>query len=150
MPEYLFVYGTLMSTAAHPMGARLAKEAVNLGPATIAGRLYDFGKWPGLRDCHDTRSIVHGEVYALNDATRSLDWLDAYEGIHPAAPTLTEYVRARRTVQLCDGRELTAWVYLYQWDVRAGRPLPEGRWRPAPTAVRSSPASEPALHRAAV
>jgi len=149
MPEYLFVYGTLMSTAAHPMGARLAREAVNLGPATIAGRLYDLGKWPGLRDCDDARSIVHGEVYALNDASRSLDWLDAYEGIHPAAPPLTEYVRARRTVRLSDGRELTAWVYLYQWDVRSGRPLPEGRWRPAPTAARLSP-SDPGLHLAAV
>jgi gamma-glutamylcyclotransferase (GGCT)/AIG2-like uncharacterized protein YtfP len=148
MSEYLFVYGTLMSTAEHPMGARLAREAINLGPATTSGRLYDLGKWPGLRDCTDPAAVVHGEVYALSDAAHSFEWLDAYEGIHPSAPPLTEYVRARRPVWLCDGQELTAWVYLYQWDVVRGRPLPEGRWRPAASAPRTGAAREPALQHA--
>jgi gamma-glutamylcyclotransferase (GGCT)/AIG2-like uncharacterized protein YtfP len=150
MSEYLFVYGTLMSTADHPMGARLAGEAVSLGTATTFGRLYDLGKWPGLRDCDESQSIVHGEVYALNDPVRSFGWLDEYEGIHPSAPPLSEYVRTRRRVRLADGRELTAWVYLYQWDVRCGRPLPEGRWRPAarPQAA-SANTREPALQLAA-
>jgi gamma-glutamylcyclotransferase (GGCT)/AIG2-like uncharacterized protein YtfP len=160
MSEHLFVYGTLMSAAGYPMGARLAREATSLGPATISGRLYDLGKWPGLRDSDDPQAIVHGEVYALSDMAQSFGWLDVYEGIHPDAPPLTEYVRARRPVRLCDGRELAAWVYLYQWDVMRGQPVPEGRWRPSlpacavPGEAQVAPArpgfaQEPALQHAA-
>ena len=150
MSEHLFVYGTLMSTAEHPMGARLAREAVSLGPATISGRLYDLGKWPGLRDSADPQTIVHGEVYALGDAAQSFGWLDVYEGIHPTAPPLTEYVRARRAVWLCGGRELTAWVYLYQWDVMRGRYVPEGRWRPSPGEAQVAPARSPSVREPAL
>jgi len=132
MSEFLFVYGTLMSTVGHPMGARLAKEAVYLSSATIRGRLYDLGKWPGLLDSDSPHAIVHGEVFVLSRPVATFDWLDAYEGIHPSAPALTEYVRARRMVRLQDGREVIAWVYLYQWDVMPARAVPDGRWRPRP------------------
>ena len=40
MSQHLFVYGSLMTALAHPMGDRLRKEARLLGPGGIAGRLY--------------------------------------------------------------------------------------------------------------
>ena len=40
MNPHLFVYGSLMSAAAHAMGERLRREARLVGEATIQGRLH--------------------------------------------------------------------------------------------------------------
>lgn len=128
MNTHLFVYGTLMSTARHPMGARLLREARLVGAATIAGRLYRLGWYPGLVEAADG-AIVHGEVFALADPAMSLAWLDAYEGLQPEDPGNDEYKRLERTVQLASGEELTAWVYLYQRDVSGLTAIADGRWR---------------------
>ena len=130
MTQYLFVYGTLMSASGHPMGVRLAREAWHLGPASMPGRLYDLGKWPGLVDSALPGDRVHGEVYALPSPEDSFRWLDAYEGIAPGI-AVSEYARVQRRVTLEGGLEVNAWIYLYQWDLEQARPLPEGRWRPS-------------------
>lgn len=104
---YLFVYGTLMSTATGFLGqtqrARLKGESEPVGPATVGGRLYDLGRYPGLVVTSPAsaagrpagvqsvsgafsgagaRDVVFGEVVKLIDARRSLRWLDAYEGVY--------------------------------------------------------------------
>ena len=48
MRPLLFVYGSLLSRVRHPMGTRLRGEARLLGQATIQGRLYSLGRYPGL------------------------------------------------------------------------------------------------------
>jgi gamma-glutamylcyclotransferase (GGCT)/AIG2-like uncharacterized protein YtfP len=85
---------------------------------------------------------VHGEVYTLEHPAATFAWLDVYEGIHPQAPPLTEYLRTRRCVRLDDGREIVAWVYLYQWDLMWAPAVPDGRWRAKP-AAHHVPAVEP-------
>ena len=49
MTDHLFVYGSLMSALAHPMGDQLRLEASLVGPARIAGRLHRVSWYPGLR-----------------------------------------------------------------------------------------------------
>ena len=44
----LFVYGTLRDDPAHDMFHVLAANAELIGEATVAGRLYDLGEYPGL------------------------------------------------------------------------------------------------------
>ncbi len=83
MNPHLFVYGTLLSTAGHPMGDRLRREARLIGEASIEGQLFSLGKYPGLVEAAGSGARVHGEVYALNAPAASLAWLDAYEGIVP-------------------------------------------------------------------
>ena len=130
MTPYLFVYGTLMSSATAALGqaqrARLLREGRSLGPATAAGRLYDFGRYPGLAESSGAGDIVHGEVYVLNDAAKSLPWLDAYEDIAPDRPG--QYVRVERSVRLATGETLTAWMYLLQRGAAHARRVPSGRW----------------------
>jgi gamma-glutamylcyclotransferase (GGCT)/AIG2-like uncharacterized protein YtfP len=126
MNSRLFVYGTLMSRVSHPMGARLRREARLLGAATIEGRLYSLGSYPGLTEAAEGQYAVHGEVYALN----SLKWLDAYEGIVPAKPDLSPYARVERPVRLASGETCTAWVYLYRRSVRTRPEMPGGVWVP--------------------
>lgn len=127
MNSKLFVYGTLMSTAGHANGARLGAEARSLGPATIPGRLYRVGWYPGLVEATDG-ALVHGEVYELGDPAASLPWLDAYESIDPADIAGSEYERVERPVRLKSGETVTAWVYLYRRDVSGLELMPDGRW----------------------
>jgi gamma-glutamylcyclotransferase (GGCT)/AIG2-like uncharacterized protein YtfP len=128
MNPHLFVYGTLLSGAQHPMGARLGRESRLLGEAFIAGcRLYSLGRYPGLVETAGAGGLVYGEVYALNNPTVSLKWLDAYERISPDNAN-NDYERCERVVSLASGEELRAWVYLYRASVRGLPQLPGGRW----------------------
>jgi gamma-glutamylcyclotransferase (GGCT)/AIG2-like uncharacterized protein YtfP len=132
MNPNLFVYGTLLSVAGHPMGQRLSSEARLVGAASIAGRLYRLGWYPGLVEANASAgaggALVHGEVYALDDPARSLVWLDAYESIVPGDEANSEYARVERAVRLASGQEATAWVYLFQRDVAGLEFVADGRW----------------------
>jgi gamma-glutamylcyclotransferase (GGCT)/AIG2-like uncharacterized protein YtfP len=132
MNRLLFVYGTLVTSHGHPQGNRLRAEALLLGPATIAGRLYRVSWYPGLRPPIAPSDIVHGEVYELNDPVFALAWLDEYEGItqgsSSAAPT-ADYTREERTVAMADGLPRLAMVYLYQRPQTTDVHIPDGRWR---------------------
>lgn len=131
MNPHLFVYGTLLSTAGHPKGARLQREASLIGAASIPGRLYRIKHYPGLVEGADPNELVHGEVHALNNPVSALTWLDAYEGIVPGAHDRNEYERVERPVRLASGEQVTVWVYLYRKSVAGFRLIPDGRWPPS-------------------
>ncbi|HXE69495.1 MAG TPA: gamma-glutamylcyclotransferase family protein [Hyphomicrobiaceae bacterium] len=122
----LFVYGTLMSAAGHPMAARLAREATLLGPASIQGRLYRIAWYPGVVDTPNAEERVHGELYALTDPVTSFAWLDAYEGL--AGHGDSEYARLERPARPLATADVMAWVYLYQREPDARRLIADGRW----------------------
>lgn len=127
MLRHLFVYGTLLSGAGHPMGARLGREGSLVGPALIEGRLYDLGLYPALVEAGAGGGVVYGEVYALTAPVTSLRWLDAYEGIVPGRAQC-EYERVERSVRLEAGGEVRAWVYLYRASIKGARIIDSGRW----------------------
>ncbi len=128
MNPRLFVYGTLLSDAGHPNGARLGREARLVGAATMrGGRLYSLGRYPGLVETAEPVGLVHGEVYALNNPATSLKWLDAYERIVPGSDQ-NDYERVERPVDLATGGTITAWVYLFRKDVRRFQAIVGGRW----------------------
>jgi gamma-glutamylcyclotransferase (GGCT)/AIG2-like uncharacterized protein YtfP len=128
MNPHLFVYGSLMSSAGHPMGERLRREARLIGKATIQARLYRISWYPGAVASGDPDEHVHGEVYALENPDRGLAWLDAYEGIRPGNRDENEYERAERPARLARGEEIAAWVYLYRKDAAGLSAVPGGRW----------------------
>ena len=127
MNSKLFVYGTLLSAARHPMGAKLAREARLIGPASIQGLLYRIGSYPGVIDAPNRQARVHGELYALADPVASLAWLDAYEGITGGSHG-DEYARVERQARLRADGEVTAWVYLYQGEPASLGLIADGRW----------------------
>jgi gamma-glutamylcyclotransferase (GGCT)/AIG2-like uncharacterized protein YtfP len=130
MNPNLFVYGTLLSTAGHPNGERLQREARLLGAASLEGQLFDLGRYPGLVEAPGAGSRVHGEVYALDGPATSLEWLDAYEGIVPGNHGGNDYARVERRARLASGEDIPAWVYVYLRPVPAARLIPGGRWVP--------------------
>jgi gamma-glutamylcyclotransferase (GGCT)/AIG2-like uncharacterized protein YtfP len=110
--RFLFVYGTLKRRSRHPMAKRLAESASFVGEATIPGRLYNLGRFPGLKEPRTVEDRVHGDLYDLGDnADAVLREMDAYENAESPPPT--PYQRERATVRLADGRELLVWVYWY-------------------------------------
>ncbi len=132
MNRLLVVYGTLVTSHAHPQGNRLRAEALFLGAATIAGRLFRISWYPGLRPPERSTDIVHGEVYDLNDPANTLAWLDEYEGISQGGSSAAAgdaYTREERTVIMADGTPRHAFVYLYHRPRTSDVLIPDGRWR---------------------
>lgn len=68
--KLLFVYGSLLRGSRHPMARRLALESRKLGPATVTGRLYDLGFYPGAVPSANPQELVHGELLMLYSRTK--------------------------------------------------------------------------------
>jgi gamma-glutamylcyclotransferase (GGCT)/AIG2-like uncharacterized protein YtfP len=127
MSNYLFVYGTLRRRSRHPMAQRLAGSARHVGAAKIAGRLYDLGRFPGLKEPRSPHDWVHGDVYDLGDNSDiTLQEMDAYENAESPPPT--PYQRQLASVLLADGHTITAWVYWYRGDVRQEQFIASGSY----------------------
>ena len=114
MGDLLFVYGTLRKDLKTEMHQMLASNSTYVGQGRIHGQLYDLGNYPGvfLREgCSDT---VLGEVYAVNPEQASRTWevLDHYEGCGPAHPEPHEYRRQKVHVFLKDGNKVDTWAYI--------------------------------------
>jgi gamma-glutamylcyclotransferase (GGCT)/AIG2-like uncharacterized protein YtfP len=127
MSNYLFVYGTLRRRSRHPMARRLADAAQHVAAARIAGRLYDLGRFPGLKEPRSPKDWVQGDVYDLGENSGlTLREMDAYENAESPPPT--PYERERATVLLDDGRELVVWVYWYRGEVREEQWIASGSY----------------------
>lgn len=97
----VFVYGTLRRGGTRAMPT-IFPEATFIDNATVQGRLYDFGDYPGLL-LDDSNSFVVGEVYEVDDEL--LKQLDEFEaGSH--------YLRKQVELAVGEGRR-TGWVYVY-------------------------------------
>jgi len=126
-PHRIFVYGTLRRDPRHEMFHLFAKHARYLGEATVPGRLFDLGDYPGM--LHGESSVrVVGEVYEIvpemwDDIIRQLD---EYEGCSPSDPAPHEYRRDVVNARLEGGQVLSAWAYvLNRWptnmpEIRSG------------------------------
>jgi gamma-glutamylcyclotransferase (GGCT)/AIG2-like uncharacterized protein YtfP len=84
--QHVFVYGTLRAGEANDIDIAAARHDIArprlVGAATVRGRLYDFGSYPGLV-IDGTGGRVQGDVYEIDDALVAV--LDAIEGIAPGS-----------------------------------------------------------------
>ena len=106
MPQHLFVYGTLRPQLAHGEARTLIADLEIVGSATVQGKLYDFGAYPGVK--HE-KGIVFGDLLRLT-STKQLHPLDAYEECNGRSPLFT---RSVITAQSCTGTSIAAWIYLF-------------------------------------
>jgi gamma-glutamylcyclotransferase (GGCT)/AIG2-like uncharacterized protein YtfP len=128
----LFVYGTLRRGSGHPMAAFLAARGTWLGRATVPGRLYDLGPYPGLTAPQTPEERVGGEVHELLDADATLAALDAYEGCSPPGEPPGLYERVLTHAVLDGGETIAVWTYLYRGPLDRARHLPSGDYSPPP------------------
>lgn len=129
-PTHLFVYGTLRSDAGGEMHARLMRGVRFAGRASIAGRMYDAGWHPSAVPSTDPAERVHGELYGMEaeSAEALLAALDEYEGIDPAHPAASPFVRVAVEAAREDGMRTMTWVYLCNEPVDGLRRIPSGDW----------------------
>ena len=118
--DKLFVYGTLMKKANHPMHKVLSRYAKYLGEATACGKLYQIADYPGMVEYPRCKEMVKGELYEILDKKRLFLALDRYEG--------AEYEKRVVSVETKEG-ETNAWVYLYRGAIKNKHPIRGGSWR---------------------
>lgn len=127
MPEFLFVYGTLLNKLDHPLHRILEQHAVFAGRARVTGSLYDLGEYPGLVIHPQNKIRVWGEVYRFGHPHPLLAELDAYEECGPAKMRSGEYRRRRIVARLMPGGgRVEAWTYVYQGSLRGATPIRSG------------------------
>ena len=113
----VFVYGTLRRGGVRAM-PELFPGSEFVGVASVRGRLYDFGEYPGLV-LDGAGGAVAGEVYEVGGET--LKMLDRIE-----APA---YYSRRETEVSLGGEGLKCWVYEPDLSLYPSRtPIESGDW----------------------
>ena len=121
------MYGTLLGGRRPAAIARAAARLAALGPATVRGRLYDLGEYPGLV-LDPAADEVHGTILTVPD-DGVLAALDAYEGFEPGHPDRSLFVRTRVEATLGDGQAHECFVYVYNRDPAGAPRIVDGRYR---------------------
>lgn len=126
--EFIFVYGGLMR--GFDLHHHLAGTTF-VCAATARGKLYAIGTYPGMVEGDGT---VYGELYASDDPAVVLEILDEVEGYDPLDYSdANDYVRVKRNVITADGREVVAWLYLFNRTISGYELIASGDWRTAKT-----------------
>jgi len=123
----LFVYGTLLSGFQNTFRQLLESQSSFLSTATIIGKLYDLGSYPGLILSDSGEDIVHGEVYELNNE-RLIRELDLYENYRSNDPN-SLYLREMAPVRLEDGSSVHAIVYIYNKSIEKAIRIDGGNYK---------------------
>ncbi len=124
-PRAVFVYGTLMrDELRHPMVARHGPRRV--ANASVAGRLLDFGAYPGWVPAE---GCVHGELVELDDPGDVLEELDEVEDFAGYGAPGSLYRRVVVDVRLDTGERELAWTYRYVGPTDFASPIRSGDWR---------------------
>lgn len=108
---HLFVYGTLRTDypQATPYRQMLVQACGEPVPATVPGRLYDLGDYPGLTPAENDAETVHGQLFSLSaDASSLLRDLDLYEDVPGGL-----YDRVVLPATLPDRAQVPAYTYVY-------------------------------------
>jgi gamma-glutamylcyclotransferase (GGCT)/AIG2-like uncharacterized protein YtfP len=130
--DLLFVYGTLLRDAGHPMHQVLLGQSDFVSPGRLQGRLYAVQDYPGAVVSDRPDEWVHGELYAMRDPLTLLKRLDLYEACDVASPQPHEYRREIRPIMLPDDAYRPAWVYLYLRDTARLQAIPSGYYLEPP------------------
>ena len=145
--DHLFVYGTLLTTADHPLGRLLRDKARLVGRGSIRARLYliddpddEANSYPGALPSPDPADRVEGELYEVLDGESLLAALDKFEACSPEWPEPHEFALRSVEVKMETGGDdapvRAAMSYLYTWDVSTALRIPSGRFDAVASTVR--------------
>ena len=126
LPQYLFVYGTLMRSADNRFASLLHRQARFVEQATFQGKLYQAHGFPAAVPSSSADQLVHGEVFRLDRPDVVLPVIDDYEECSAKFAKPTLYHRQIVSVCLASGTRLRAWIYLYNRTITGPCEMPEG------------------------
>src|SRR4029077_16510387 len=107
-------------------------------PATVKGRLYDLGEYPGAILSEKSRSVIQGEVFELPGDEGTLTSLADYDGFEPEKRNSSLFLRRTWPVTMNDGKRLRCWVYVYNGTMKDARPVRSGRYSRRTSTRRST------------
>ncbi|KVE33821.1 gamma-glutamylcyclotransferase family protein [Burkholderia sp. TSV86] len=125
--RHVFVYGTLRAGEINDIGRAAAKHGIVqptlIGAAAMPGRLYDFGRYPGMIAAAG-RDLVWGDVYAVDE--RLVPVLDEIEGVFPGIAGL--FISQHAAIEL-GGRRYECLYYPVVAHAVADKPrIESGDW----------------------
>ena len=123
--DLLFAYGTLMKPWSHAAARFLHENSEYLGTASLTGRLYDLGDYPGLIYDAGNSTQVQGQLFRLKNPAQILPSLDDYEGASETSPE-SGLFRKELLPVLFGQRIFSAWVYTYNQPLNGARLIPSG------------------------
>jgi len=126
--ERLFAYGTLRRGFAPDALAALVAGFDWEGEASVRGRLYDLGAYPGVVLDPTGAHRVQGEVARFAADAALWELLDRYEGVDPRHPGAGLFRRVRCDAQRTDGGFVRLWLYEYARDPGGAPLLADGRY----------------------
>ncbi|MBV8172664.1 MAG: gamma-glutamylcyclotransferase [Candidatus Eremiobacteraeota bacterium] len=121
--DLVFVYGLLKRgfSLHHHMSL-----GVFIGSATVAGKLYSLGHYPGLVE---GTGKVHGEVYRFADVAVALEVLDEVEGYDPLNPDESEYLRVVKLAEMdAKSARPSVWCYVHNAPIAGRTLIQSGTW----------------------
>jgi very-short-patch-repair endonuclease/gamma-glutamylcyclotransferase (GGCT)/AIG2-like uncharacterized protein YtfP len=123
--DLLFVYGTLVPGLEPAPMSDIVRQMTRVGPATIRGRLYDLGPYPGVL-LDDGDALVKGKLVRVPPDC----WqrLDRYEACPLPDSSDGLFRRIRTTATRDVGQPVVCWVYVYNRDVTRATLVEGGCW----------------------
>src|SRR5713226_7805567 len=113
MTEYLFLYGTLKPNEAASDVAETVRTLRRVGSATVPGRLYDFGDYPGAVIDQSAKTSIKGELFELPNDDSALKALDDYEEFNRKDRNYILLIRPRTVATPHGDRLMDACVYVF-------------------------------------
>ncbi len=124
--ERIFVYGTLRKNREGEFHHLLDGAVKYVGEAFFKGKLYLVKDYPGVIHSDGSRDWVRGEVYEITKPDNVIPKLDLHEEYYPNSLNESEYIRSKEIVFSADGNKENAWMYIYNRDVSALKPITSG------------------------
>lgn len=114
---YLFVYGSLRKGFHHENYQYISDNFEYIQDATIQGKLYNIGEYPGAVPT-DENYFIKGELYKAK-STAKFNWgigqLDDYEGLSVEQGEIPLY--QRKLTSVVEDENIQTWVYWYNLPV---------------------------------
>lgn len=113
MPQYLFVYGSLLKDFDSYMSKFLTRNSEFMGTGYFNGRLYEISWYPGAVLSEVPSEKVFGHLFKIHNEEKTFQILDDYEGIGTTSQHPNEYKRVLIGVYLDSNDTINTWVYVY-------------------------------------
>ncbi len=124
--DYLFVYGILRRGRGRKINCILNQRGIFIGDGIFRGKLYDIGYYPGAIPSTGSSDFVRGDVYLLPEPRSVLEILDMFEGCIIDGSSRGEFYRKKANIFLESGKNVLAWVYIYNRAIDGLREIRSG------------------------
>lgn len=115
--NHLFVYGTLRLGFSNHYAQLLQKNAIHKGRATINGKLFDVGGYPGIIRSTISHELITGDIFEFPFDSDLMAVLDEYEMCSSTYPEPQEYKREIIKITTNNASIIRCWVYIYNWEI---------------------------------